>query len=143
MSADLAIVDGSTTSLNRHLLRYHDIDVKSESSSSSSTTTGTATASNSSAATANQEDKQQQPKLLEFVNKKRKLDKESNRYKECTASLVEMITYDLQPFSVVNDKGFRDYSRCLEPRYVLPSTKTLRNKLLPERYIKAMSTLWI
>uniref|UniRef100_A0A3Q3FCW9 BED-type domain-containing protein n=1 Tax=Labrus bergylta TaxID=56723 RepID=A0A3Q3FCW9_9LABR len=48
--------------------------------------------------------------------------------------LAKMIALDLQPFSIVEDKGFRQYTKDLNPNYVLPSRKTLSNSSIPELY---------
>jgi len=42
-----------------------------------------------------------------------------------------LVAKDLQPFSVVNDKGFQDLIHTLDPKYKLPCKTTLRNKILP------------
>lgn len=45
-----------------------------------------------------------------------------------------MIASDFQPYSIVEDKGFRRYSQKLNPAYVLPSRKTLSQKIVPEMF---------
>ena len=45
-----------------------------------------------------------------------------------------MIAKDLQPLSVVEDEGFRDFVKNLDPRFQIPTRKTLRNNLLPKLY---------
>lgn len=44
--------------------------------------------------------------------------------------LLKMITMDFQPFSIVEDKGFREFVEAINPVYELPSRKTLANSLL-------------
>jgi len=46
-------------------------------------------------------------------------------------ALVKLICKDLQPLSVVENEGFREYSSHLNPRYKIPSRKTIRDKLIP------------
>lgn len=41
-----------------------------------------------------------------------------------------MICKDFQPFSVVEDDGFKNFIKLLDPRYNLPSRTTLRDNLL-------------
>ncbi|KAF7652545.1 hypothetical protein LDENG_00095060 [Lucifuga dentata] len=41
-------------------------------------------------------------------------------------ALVEMVVMDSQPFSVVEDKGFRAFVQKLDPSYVLPTRQTLK-----------------
>ncbi|XP_036345286.1 zinc finger BED domain-containing protein 1-like [Rhagoletis pomonella] len=48
--------------------------------------------------------------------------------------LVNMICVDLQPLSIVEDEGFRNYTYQLNPNYSLPSRKMLAEKLLPQQY---------
>ena len=38
-------------------------------------------------------------------------------------ALVKMIASDFQTFSVVEDKGFREYPKLLDPSYSLPGKK--------------------
>ncbi|XP_017476853.1 PREDICTED: zinc finger BED domain-containing protein 1-like [Rhagoletis zephyria] len=38
-----------------------------------------------------------------------------------------MIASDIQPFRIVEDKGFREFVQCLDPRYKLPSRPTIQN----------------
>lgn len=52
-----------------------------------------------------------------------------------------MITKDLQPFSIVEDVAFREFTHYLEPRYVFPSRKTFRDQVLPAQYAKIRETL--
>lgn len=47
-----------------------------------------------------------------------------------------MIALDLQPFSVVDDTGFRRLLKALDPSYVLPNRKTISNTLVPQLYSK-------
>ena len=56
------------------------------------------------------------------------------KIKELDRLLVDVISKDFQPFSIIEDKGFREFAKALEPRYCLPSRKTIIYKLLPERY---------
>lgn len=45
-----------------------------------------------------------------------------------------MICIDLQPYSVVSDKGFRAFVTSLEPRYKLPNRNTLSKEIIPNLY---------
>lgn len=56
--------------------------------------------------------------------KKRKLD----------SLLASMVSKDLQTFSIVEDHGFRRFVKELDPRYELPSRRTLTRSLLPDLY---------
>ena len=52
-----------------------------------------------------------------------------------------MVYLDLQPISVVEDEGFRETMHAAEPRYVLPTRRTLRSKILPDLYNSAVTVL--
>lgn len=52
--------------------------------------------------------------------------------KEIDKCLVKLIAYDCQPFSFVNDVGFREFVQ--NPSYDLPSRKTISTSLLPAFY---------
>lgn len=55
--------------------------------------------------------------------------------------LLKMILYDFQPFSIVNDIGFREYTHALNPNYEIPDRKTLSVTLLPKVYEKRLAEL--
>ncbi|KAJ8937235.1 hypothetical protein NQ314_011990 [Rhamnusium bicolor] len=48
--------------------------------------------------------------------------------------LLLLFTHDYQPFSVVDDYGFKSFVASLNSSYVLPSRKTISNSLLPAAY---------
>lgn len=56
----------------------------------------------------------------------------SKKIKMITEKSFEMIAIDYQPFSIVDDRGFRNFVAELENRYTLPSRKTLSQKSVPE-----------
>lgn len=45
------------------------------------------------------------------------------RKQELDEALVTMIVKDTQPFSIVEDVGFRDFVQKLDPSYVLPTRR--------------------
>lgn len=45
-----------------------------------------------------------------------------------------MIATDLQPYSIVTDNSFRNFVKCLEPRYNLPTRAALSSKIIPALY---------
>ncbi|XP_025422227.1 zinc finger BED domain-containing protein 1-like [Sipha flava] len=47
-----------------------------------------------------------------------------------------MIVTDYQPLSLVENSGFLEYSKKLQPLFKVPSRKTLTTKLLPNEYNK-------
>lgn len=48
--------------------------------------------------------------------------------------LLLMIVKDMQPFSIVDDEGFKEFIAELEPSYTLPSRSTLSRSMLPSVY---------
>lgn len=52
-------------------------------------------------------------------------------------SLVTMIAKDFQPFSIVEDIGFREHTKALNPSYVLPSRPTISQHIIPQLFKKA------
>ena len=52
-----------------------------------------------------------------------------------------MIFKDLQPLSIVEDEGFRKFVQDLDPRYQLPTRKTLRDNLIPDIFQKETDSL--
>ncbi|XP_030384161.1 zinc finger BED domain-containing protein 1-like [Scaptodrosophila lebanonensis] len=54
--------------------------------------------------------------------------------KELDKALTRMIAIDMQPFRIVEDRGFRDFVHYLNPRYIFPSRTTLRNEHLQNMY---------
>lgn len=47
---------------------------------------------------------------------------------------TEQRALDLQPFSIVEDKGFRSFVKALDPSNILPNRKRLSESLLPPPY---------
>lgn len=57
-----------------------------------------------------------------------------HKKKQIDEKVLQLVTQDLQPFSIVEDKGFKNYSKALNPSYTLPSRKTLSDTLLPGKF---------
>lgn len=57
--------------------------------------------------------------------------KDSPRAKKITETITEFIALDDQPFSVVDDMGFRRLLEVLEPRYEPPSRRHITDVMLP------------
>ncbi|XP_029913137.1 zinc finger BED domain-containing protein 1-like [Myripristis murdjan] len=106
---------GSTTNLNTHLVRRHG-------------ETGDEEASTASAKTRQDTD------IQEFFQPK--LSHNSARAMVITASIARFIVKDLRPYSVVENEGFRDMIKTLEPRYTIPSRQHFTDKCVPELYNK-------
>lgn len=51
-----------------------------------------------------------------------------------TRKIAKMVCHDMQPLSILDDEGFRDLLKVAEPRYVIPSRKTMTNNIIPDMY---------
>ena len=58
----------------------------------------------------------------------------SHRRATIDQALVNMIVTDLQPVSIVEDKGFREFAKVLDPKYVPLSRRTIMREYLPHLY---------
>ena len=76
----------------------------------------------------------QQPTIEQTINSTTLFSNESTKRKRMDDALVEMITTDMQPPSIVEDRGFVKFIKVTEPRYQLPSRRTIMRKLLPDKY---------
>lgn len=47
---------------------------------------------------------------------------------------MNLFVCDMQPFSIIEDKRFRELIKFAFPNYIIPSRKYFANKLLPRRY---------
>ena len=62
------------------------------------------------------------------------LQKGSVKAKAITSAIGMMVAIDLRPYSVVENEGFRELMRVLEPRYSIVSRRELTNVVVPEIY---------
>ena len=65
----------------------------------------------------------------------------SAKRQKIDGALLDMITIDLQPPSIVENNGFKDFVKTLDSRYTLPSRRTITRSLLPQRYDSAKEKL--
>ena len=75
-----------------------------------------------------------QPTLAEFATRKRQWPIDSCEARRIHEAIALMIAADVQPYSVVEDAGFKNLLHILEPRYKVPSRKFFSTKILPEMY---------
>ena len=61
------------------------------------------------------------------------LDTDNKKFTKIDKLLVDLILLDLQPLSVVEDTGFRALINYLDPKYNIPSRKTVK-KLIKNAY---------
>ena len=106
---------GSTTSLRRHMESQHSEVYKSLAQETPE----------NSAIVKN---------VSESHKKFGKLDKTSPRAEDLTNAVAHMIVLDCQPFSIVNDTGFRNHLNIAEPRYQIPGRTVLSETIIPELY---------
>lgn len=77
-----------------------------------------------------------------FVSKKENFyDLNSAKCKRLNEKLAMFIALDCQPFSVVEDKGFRQLLNELDPRYNIPSAKYVSKTLIPNLYEQGQQKL--
>ena len=55
--------------------------------------------------------------------------------------LTSMICTDFQPFSIVEDEGFKKFINYLEPNYSMPTRRMLRENVVPEMYESVVGTV--
>lgn len=86
--------------------------------------------------------------ILTFEKKKEgtgsTLKPHTYNYEECRKALAEMVIIDEHPFRIVEGQGFVKYTKCLEPRFVLPSRWTVArdcSKIYREEKKKLKSVL--
>ncbi|XP_060071429.1 E3 SUMO-protein ligase ZBED1-like [Ylistrum balloti] len=81
-----------------------------------------------------------QTKMVPFLQDK-KWGSQDKRQRDCNKKLTEMICIDLQPVSIVNDQGFREFIHCLQPAYNIPNRKVIRDSLSPKAYMEQSSVI--
>lgn len=138
---------GNTSNSKEHLKRIHPIQLSAEEDrrglpvrqnsalpNSSSSTPGI---SGTSQVEPQRADQRQEP-VAKNTRQLRLYAKISEITTEESASLdkavVRLISKDYQPISIVEDSGFRNLVKKLNPNYTLPSRKTVSEKLLPAFY---------
>lgn len=111
---------GNTTNLRTHVSRHHS-DVASN---------------------ANFKTKRGDPsqRTIEEVNFS-KLPATSTRATKITQSVLVFICKDMRLLSVVENKGFRNMIKTLEPRYTVPSRQHITDIALPKLYQEVKATV--
>ena len=100
---------GNTTNLKQHLQNHHPSVLSSYSTSDESSRRTTL-------------------ESMAFIPKK-KFSAGSKRSLNITDGLVEFISKDMMPISIVEGNGFINFLKILEPQYSLPSRKTITKRL--------------
>ncbi|KFM75423.1 Zinc finger BED domain-containing protein 6, partial [Stegodyphus mimosarum] len=79
-----------------------------------------------------------QSSIMQFVQRN---TMHVHKKKVIDRALIKMVYKDLQPISIVENEGFREYSKDLNPTYSLPSRKTVSKSLLPAAYEEKKNSL--
>lgn len=58
-----------------------------------------------------------------------------------TKAIAYFICEDIQPYSVVENEGFRQHVHVLEPRYKIPDRSVFTEKHIPDLYKKVRSEI--
>ena len=71
---------------------------------------------------------------MRFELTQTKLPKPGARHHSIAVGAAEMTFLDFQPFSIVNDVGFKRFVHLLDPAAILPSRPHVTEKILPSLY---------
>ena len=72
--------------------------------------------------------------LAQFASRKRQWAIDSTEATRMHEAIGRRIAVDAQPYSVVEDAGFKNLLGNLEPRYTIPSRMFFSTKVIPEMY---------
>lgn len=114
---------GNTSNLKDHIKRFH---AKLETHESCVENTNNACSSGL---------------ITRYFKKQNVYDRHSQRKLELDKALVLMVCQDFQPFFIVDDVGFKHFIKLLDPRYELPSRRTLTDILLKRYYEESKNKL--
>ncbi|XP_053177226.1 E3 SUMO-protein ligase ZBED1-like [Scomber japonicus] len=114
--ASVGYATGNTTNMFSHLRRHHP-----------SVSIGRA---RSTSATANVN----RPQPTIAASFQQQFATSSDKHKTITKAVGVFISKDMQPYSVVEDSGFRHMMKTIEPRYHVPSRTHFSGKVIPELY---------
>lgn len=132
---------GNTTNLTDHLKRFHPFITKKAVRDTEGNDSQNECSSICSSSSSGNLSNINMKSVTSYFKKETLYDNSSQRKKDLDMALLTMIATDFQPFSIVNDKGFRMFVELLDPRYKLPSTHTLCEKMLKDAYLVAYTKL--
>ena len=69
-----------------------------------------------------------------IAKKKTKLETSSSRHKKIIEKIAGVLIHDFQPYSFVEDRGFKELMEELEPHYKLPHRTTFCRSVIPRIY---------
>ena len=116
----------TTTPLNNHIAYKHPEEHKEIAKKKA--------AAASTSAPGIQQTGWSQQKLADVISKKKPWSIDSTDARKVHQAIGTMIAVDIQPYSIVEDVGFKALIGVLEPRYILPSRKFFTEKIIPEMY---------
>ncbi|CAB4061236.1 TRRAP [Lepeophtheirus salmonis] len=83
------------------------------------------------------------PLTLNPSQPRKKYDSKSPIQNKATEKLVDFLTHDVIPLSIVESTNFQSFVSTLDPQYVLPSRKHLSTTLLKNKYEKIKNGVMI
>ncbi|GFN98186.1 Zinc finger bed domain-containing protein 1 [Plakobranchus ocellatus] len=82
-----------------------------------------------------------QPNIMDTFQAAMKYKDGAPRKQMLDRLVLRLVVEDLQPFSVIEDRGFCRLVKALDPRYSFPSRRTLARTLLPEIFSQERTRL--
>ena len=82
-----------------------------------------------------------QATLEGFMQSKKLYDINDKRALAISERIARMIALDLQPFSIVEDRGFKELVLYFDPRYTMPSRKYFSETVIPGMYDRCENTM--
>lgn len=134
----------SVSNLKKHLIRVHPTVQISGSSLNNPTTTSIILPSTSKNATVVTTPNEPTPKTVSktinpisnFLTPKMT----QTQKKKINEAFLQLFYKDIQPFSIVEDQGFRNFVSLLNPSFVIPSRKYISKTLIPAAYEKCLNS---
>lgn len=126
---------GNTSNLMDHINRFHP-ELKSTTSKSGDEDSPTGSITSHVRSSSGHQT------IKTLFQKQTSYDNNSYRKKELDKALIFMISKDYQPFSIVEDVGFKHFVKLLDPKYDLPSRKLLSNDFLKYHYQEVRDKLF-
>ena len=124
----------STTAMLRHVRTKHIIPAEGNIMKEQTPNQAPHAESRPSSSSHPPTQRSTQPTMQDLMEKKSLYPRDSKRRQELDRLVINMVVKDMQPFSVVDDAGFRALVSGLDSRYSLPGRKTITASLLPRMY---------
>ena len=112
---------GNTTNLRTHIEHHHPLEYEVLTAKSA------------------KEKCSKQPTLQEVVERVNPLSPDSERHIKLVSAVGNFIAVDMQPLSVVENKGFLDLMKAAEPRFKVPSRGYFTRTVIPSLYSRVQS----